>query len=173
MLIARISRGRTVREFILCALIAPTLVCALWMSTFGGAAIDLLNAGGAEGVKATVIDTYQPEGALFGPLKELPLYEVVAPVALVLIVIFFVTSLDSGSLVIDTITAGGKVDAPIPQRAFWCLFEGAVAIVLLLSAGGLSSLQSMVISTGLPFTVVLLLMCYAILRGLLSERKAK
>ena len=73
MFIARISKGRTVREFILCALIAPTLVCALWMSTFGGAAIDMLNAGGAEGVRATVIDSYKPEGALFGFLKELPL----------------------------------------------------------------------------------------------------
>jgi hypothetical protein len=69
MFIARISRGRTVREFVLCALIAPTAVCALWMSTFGGAAIDMLNAGGAEGVRATVIDSYAPEGALFGFLK--------------------------------------------------------------------------------------------------------
>jgi BCCT family betaine/carnitine transporter len=73
--------------------------------------------------------------------------------------------------VIDTITAGGKVDAPLPQRVFWCVFEGAVAMVLLLSVGGLSSLQSMVISTGLPFTVVLLVMCYAIYKGLRSELK--
>ncbi|MEM9046401.1 MAG: BCCT family transporter, partial [Pseudomonadota bacterium] len=84
MFIARISKGRTVREFILCALIAPTCVCALWMSTFGGAAIDMLNAGGAEGVKATVIDSYKPEGALFGFLKELPLYSIIAPISLVL-----------------------------------------------------------------------------------------
>jgi BCCT family betaine/carnitine transporter len=82
MFIARISRGRTVREFVLCALIAPTAVCALWMSTFGGAAIDMLNAGGAEGVRATVIDSYAPEGALFGFLRELPFYSIVAPVSL-------------------------------------------------------------------------------------------
>jgi BCCT family betaine/carnitine transporter len=85
-------------------------------------------------------------------------------------VVFFVTSSDSGSLVIDTITAGGKVDAPVPQRVFWCIFEGAVAIVLLIG-GGLSALQSAVISTGLPFTLVLLVMCWAIFRGLQSERK--
>ncbi|MEM9736136.1 MAG: BCCT family transporter, partial [Pseudomonadota bacterium] len=131
MFIARISKGRTVREFVICALIAPTCVCALWMSTFGGAAIDMLNAGGAEGVRATVIDSYKPEGALFGFLKELPLYSIIAPISLVLIVIFFVTSSNSGSLVIDTITAGGKMDAPVVQRVFWCTLEGLVAIALL------------------------------------------
>ena len=84
-------------------------------------------------------------------------------------IVFFVTSSDSGSLVIDTITAGGKVDAPVPQRVFWCIFEGAVAIALLIG-GGLAALQSMVISTALLFTVVLVLMCYCIFRGLQSER---
>ena len=105
------------------------------MSTFGGAAIDMLNAGGAEGVAATMIDSYKPEGALFGMLKELPFYSVVAPISLALIVIFFVTSSDSGSLVIDTITAGGKMDAPVTQRVFWCTLEGLVAIALLLGGG--------------------------------------
>jgi BCCT family betaine/carnitine transporter len=169
MFIARISKGRTVREFVLCALIAPTLVCALWMSTFGGAAIDMLNVGGAEGVRATVIDSYKPEGALFGLLKELPLYEVVAPVALVLIVIFFVTSSDSGSLVIDTITAGGKMDAPVVQRVFWCTLEGLVAIALLLG-GGLNALQGAAVSTGIPFTLVILVMCYCLWLALKRER---
>jgi len=169
MFIARISRGRTVREFVLCALIAPTLVCALWMSTFGGAAIDMLNAGGAEGVKATVIDAYKPEGALFGFLKELPLYSFIAPISLVLIIIFFVTSSDSGSLVIDTITAGGKMDAPVVQRVFWCTLEGLVAIALLLG-GGLSALQGAAVSTGIPFTIVVLVMCYCLWLALRSER---
>lgn len=169
MFIARISKGRTVREFILCALIAPTAVCALWMSTFGGGAIDMLNAGGAEGVKATVIDAYKPEGALFGFLKELPLYSIVAPISLVLIVIFFVTSSDSGSLVIDTITAGGKMDAPVVQRVFWCTLEGLVAIALLLG-GGLSALQGAAVSTGIPFTFVVLIMCYCLWMALRSER---
>ncbi|MEM8775509.1 MAG: BCCT family transporter [Pseudomonadota bacterium] len=168
MFIARISKGRTVREFILCALIAPTLVCALWMSTFGGAAIDMLNAGGAEGVRATVIDSYKPEGALFGFLKELPLNGIVAPIALVLIVIFFVTSSDSGSLVIDTITAGGKMNAPVAQRVFWCTLEGLVAIALLLG-GGLSALQGAAVSTGIPFTLVVLAMCWCVYVALRTE----
>lgn len=168
MFIARISKGRTVREFVLCALIAPTLVCALWMSTFGGAAIDMLNAGSAEGVKATVIDAYKPEGALFGFLKELPLYSIVAPVSLVLIVIFFVTSSDSGSLVIDTITAGGKMDAPVVQRVFWCTLEGLVAIALLLG-GGLAALQGAAVSTGIPFTLVVLAMCWCVYKALSTE----
>ena len=169
MFIARISKGRTVREFVICALLAPTAVCALWMSTFGGAAIDMLNAGGAEGVKATVIDSYAPEGALFGFLKELPLYGLIAPISLILIVIFFVTSSDSGSLVIDTITAGGKMDAPVIQRIFWCTLEGLVAIALLLG-GGLAALQGAAVSTGIPFTVVVLIMCYCLWLALRSER---
>ncbi|MEM9342920.1 MAG: BCCT family transporter [Pseudomonadota bacterium] len=169
MFIARISKGRTVREFVICALLAPTLVCALWMSTFGGAAIDMLNAGGAEGVKATVIDSYAPEGALFGFLKELPLYSIIAPISLILIVIFFVTSSDSGSLVIDTITAGGKMDAPVVQRIFWCTLEGLVAIALLLG-GGLAALQGAAVSTGIPFTLVVLVMCYCLWLALRSER---
>ena len=170
MFIARISRGRTVREFVLCALIAPTAVCALWMSTFGGAAIDMLNAGGAEGVRATVIDGYAPEGALFGFLKELPFYSVVAPISLGLIVIFFVTSSDSGSLVIDTITAGGKLDAPVVQRVWWCTLEGLVAIALLLG-GGLNALQGAAVSMGIPFTLVILVMCYCLWLALWSEYK--
>jgi BCCT family betaine/carnitine transporter len=170
MFIARISKGRTVREFVICALVAPTAVCALWMSTFGGAAIDMLNAGGAEGVRATVIDAYKPEGALFGFLKELPLYNIVAPIALVLIVIFFVTSSDSGSLVIDTITAGGKMNAPVVQRVFWCTLEGLVAIALLLG-GGLAALQGAAVSTGIPFTLVVLIMCYCLWLALRSEAK--
>ncbi|MEL6477029.1 MAG: BCCT family transporter [Pseudomonadota bacterium] len=170
MFIARISKGRTVREFVLCALIAPTLVCALWMSTFGGAAIDMLNAGGAEVVKANVIDSYKPEMALFGFLQELPLYSIIAPISLVLIVIFFVTSSDSGSLVIDTITAGGKMDAPVVQRVFWCTLEGLVAIALLLG-GGLAALQGAAVSTGIPFTLVVLVMCYCLFLALRSERR--
>lgn len=169
MFIARISKGRTVREFVLCALVAPTAVCALWMSTFGGAAIDMLNAGGATGVKETVIDSYNPEGALFGLLVELPLYEIVAPISLVLIIIFFVTSSDSGSLVIDTITAGGKMDAPVVQRVFWCTLEGLVAIALLLG-GGLNALQGAAVSVGVPFTLVVLAMCICLWMALRVER---
>ncbi len=169
MFIARVSRGRTVREFITCVLIIPSLVCVLWMAVFGGVAIDqVLSDPAGSAVKAQVIDSYNPPISLFAMLEGLPLSSLTSVIGIVLVIVFFVTSSDSGSLVIDTITAGGKVDAPVPQRVFWCTFEGAVAIVLLVG-GGLSALQAMVISTGLPFTLVLLLMCYAIFKGLQTE----
>ncbi|MGP1358365.1 BCCT family transporter [Roseicyclus sp.] len=169
MFIARVSRGRTVREFITCVLIIPSLVCVLWMAVFGGAAINDMVANGADSaVYANVIATYSPELSLFAMLEGLPLAGITSTLGIVLVIVFFVTSSDSGSLVIDTITAGGKVDAPVPQRVFWCTFEGLVAIALLVG-GGLAALQAMVISTGLPFTVVLLLLCYAIWRGLKAE----
>jgi len=169
MFIARVSRGRTVREFITCVLIIPSLVCVLWMAVFGGVAIDqVLSDPATSAVKAQVIDSYNPPLSLFAMLEGLPLSSITSVIAIVLVIVFFVTSSDSGSLVIDTITAGGKVDAPVPQRVFWATFEGAVAIVLLVG-GGLSALQAMVISTGLPFTLVLLLMCWAIIKGLRAE----
>ena len=164
MFIARVSRGRTVREFLVCVLLIPSLVCVLWMTVFGGVAIQQVIQDGY-----TLAQNAPLELKLFKMLDALPLSTITSVIGIVLVIVFFVTSSDSGSLVIDTITAGGKVDAPVPQRVFCCIFEGAVAIVLLLSVGGLSSLQSMVISTGLPFTVVLLVMCYAIFRGLLAE----
>jgi BCCT family betaine/carnitine transporter len=171
MFIARVSRGRTVREFIICVLIIPSLVCLLWMAVFGGAAIqDVLTNPETSQVKAQVIDAYSPELSLFAMLASLPLAGITSTIGVILVIVFFVTSSDSGSLVIDTITAGGKVDAPLPQRVFWCTFEGLVAIALLIG-GGLGALQAMVISTGLPFTVILLMICYAILRGLMSEKR--
>ena len=171
MFIARVSRGRTVREFLICVLLIPSLVCVLWMATFGGAAIDqVLSDPAGSAVKAQVIDAYNPPISLFAMLEGLPLANITSTIAIVLVIVFFVTSSDSGSLVIDTITAGGKIDAPVPQRIFWCTFEGAVAIVLLIG-GGLEALQAMVISTGLPFTVILLLMCWSILKGLMSEER--
>jgi BCCT family betaine/carnitine transporter len=172
MFIARVSRGRTVREFLTCVLIIPAVVCVFWMAVFGGTAIEQVLSNPSDSlVKDNVIDSYSPELSLFGMLAELPWAAVTSTVAVILVIVFFVTSSDSGSLVIDTITAGGKVDAPVPQRIFWAIFEGLVAIVLLVG-GGLSALQAMVISTGLPFTVILLLMCWAIIAGLRTEKRA-
>jgi BCCT family betaine/carnitine transporter len=165
MFIARVSRGRTVREFIICVLLIPTTVCILWMTVFGGTALNQVVADGYEGAKNAALEL-----KLFYMLAELPLATITSVVGIILVIVFFVTSSDSGSLVIDTITAGGKVDAPVSQRVFWCVFEGAVAIVLLIG-GGLASLQAAVISTGLPFTLVLLVMCYAIWKGLASEKR--
>ncbi|MCE8469770.1 BCCT family transporter, partial [Rhodovulum sulfidophilum] len=171
MFIARVSRGRTVREFVICVLVIPSLVCVLWMAVFGGAAIDqVLSDPAGSAVKAQVIDAYNPPMSLFAMLDALPWASITSVIGIVLVIVFFVTSSDSGSLVIDTITAGGKIDAPLPQRVFWCTFEGAVAIVLLVG-GGLSALQAMVISTGLPFTLVLLVMCFSIFRGLQTESR--
>jgi len=176
MFIARVSRGRTVREFVVCVLLIPSLVCVFWMATFGGTAISQVIAGATEsGVFQNVISSYKPEISLFAMLGELPLSSITSVLAVTLVIIFFVTSSDSGSLVIDTITAGGKVDAPVSQRIFWCIFEGAVAAVLLLGAAGtagLDSLQAMVISTGFFFTAVLLVMCLSIFMGLRSERSS-
>jgi len=163
MFIARVSRGRTVREFLTCVLIIPALVSVLWMTAFGGTAITQIVAGGF-----TAIADAPLELKLFAMLDTLPLTQITSLIGIVLVVVFFVTSSDSGSLVIDTIAAGGKMDAPVPQRVFWCVFEGLVAIALLLG-GGLVALQAMAVSTGFPFTVVLLLLCVAIMKGLLSE----
>ena len=168
MFIARISKGRTVREFVTCVLVLPSLVCALWMSVFGGMALEQL-AAGYEGAKEVVV-AYKPELSFFRMIDQFPLYSIVAPLVLVLIVVFFVTSSDSGSLVIDTITAGGKMDAPVSQRVFWCTFEGLVAIALLLG-GGLNALQGAAVSMGIPFTVVVLAMCWCLYLALRAEKR--
>ncbi|MGM0585794.1 MAG: BCCT family transporter [Pseudomonadota bacterium] len=162
MFIARVSRGRTVREFIICVLLIPSIVSVLWMTVFGQTAISLTDQG------VTAIADAALELKLFEMLAELPLASITSFVGIVLVIVFFVTSSDSGSLVIDTITAGGKVNAPVGQRVFWATFEGLVAIVLLLG-GGLVALQAMAVSTGLPFTIILLLGCYGIVRGLMDE----
>ena len=168
MFIARVSKGRTVREFITCVLVIPTLVCVLWMTAFGGTAVNQLIVDGYDGVVKTV-DPWVPALSLYRMLEELPLAGISSFIGIVLVVVFFVTSSDSGSLVIDTITAGGKTDAPVAQRAFWCVFEGLVAIVLLVG-GGLGALQGAAIATGFPFAIVLLLMCWSTFRGLQAER---
>ena len=163
MFIARVSRGRTVREFLIAVLIVPTLLSVLWMTAMGGTAIGQLVNDGFTGVQDAALEL-----KLFQMLTQLPLTAITSFVGIVLVVVFFVTSSDSGSLVIDTIAAGGKINAPVAQRIFWASFEGLVAIALLLG-GGLAALQAMAVSTGLPFTFVLLAACYAIVRGLMNE----
>ncbi|MEE4228329.1 BCCT family transporter [Pseudomonas viridiflava] len=166
MFIARVSRGRTVREFLISVLLVPTLVSVLWMTTFGGTAIDQATLQGVVSVKDAVLEL-----KLFAMLGELPLKEITSFLGIVLVIVFFITSSDSGSLVIDTITAGGKVNAPVPQRVFWAVIEGVIAIALLLG-GGLVALQAMAVSTGLPFAIVLMLGCISLVKGLLSEPRS-
>ncbi|MEJ2764945.1 BCCT family transporter [Photobacterium sp. MCCC 1A19761] len=169
MFIARVSKGRTVREFITAVLIVPTLVTVVWMSVFGGQAIDqVINGVGVLGERGL---TSVPL-AMFEMFEALPFSSILSVIAIVLVLVFFITSSDSGSLVIDNITAGGKLDAPMPQRVFWALIEGAIAAVLLYVGGteAIEALQAGAVSTGLPFTIVLLLMCVSLIMGFRTER---
>ncbi|MCA1769305.1 MAG: BCCT family transporter [Halomonas sp.] len=148
---------------IVSVLLIPTFASVVWMTAFGTTAIDqVVNSGITEVQDAAL------ELQLFTMLEYLPLSAITSFIGIVLVIVFFITSSDSGSLVIDSITAGGKVDAPKPQRIFWALIEGALAIALLLG-GGLAALQTAALTTGLPFTLVLLVGCYAIVKGLMSE----
>lgn len=169
MFIARISKGRTVREFIIAVLLVPTVVTILWMSAFGGSALEQAKSGvGALGNGISDVSL-----AMFQMLQQLPFTSITSFIAILLVLVFFITSSDSGSLVIDSITSGGKVDAPVPQRIFWASMEGLVAGVLLYAGGkeALSALQAGTIATGLPFAFILLVMCFSLYKGLNSELK--
>ena len=166
MFIARISRGRTVREFMVAVLLVPTFVTLIWMSSFGISAIDQAQNGVgqlANGVSNVSLATFQM-------LENLPMPQITTGIGILLVMVFFVTSSDSGSLVIDSITAGGKLDAPVPQRIFWAVMEGLIAGALLFGGGNaaLGALQAGAIATGLPFTIVLIVMCYTLYRGLVD-----
>lgn len=165
MFIARISKGRTIREFILGVLLVPSLVTFFWMSAFGSVAIQ-----DAMGGDMSIVDAVNDDiaTALFVFFEDYPLSMVINVVAVILIAGFFITSSDSGSLVIDSLTSGGKIDAPKGQRVFWAVTEGTVAAVLLIG-GGLQALQTATIVTGLPFAVILLIMCYSLYKGLKED----
>lgn len=165
MFIARISKGRTVREFIVGVIFIPTSISFLWMSVFGGTAIfQEMNGIGA-------ISTFVQENealALFALLDNLPLASILSVIGIILVTVFFVTSSDSGSLVVDNLTSGGKLNSPVPQRVFWAVMEGVIAATLLVG-GGLTALQTASIITGLPFTIILMLMIYSLNMGLKQE----
>jgi choline/glycine/proline betaine transport protein len=165
--IARISRGRTVRQFVLGVLAVPTLLSFMWFTALGGTALyrELFGGGGLVGPEG--VDT---EAALFGMLSELPAGTVLVVAAIILIVLFFVTSSDSGSLVVDMLASGGDLNPPIWSRVFWATMEGAVAIALLL-AGGLVALQTASIVIAFPFSIVMILLCVALYRQLSVERR--
>lgn len=167
MFIARISKGRTIREFILGVLLVPSIVTFFWMSAFGSVAIDEIMAGN-DVLSQAVNDDIAT--ALFVFFQDYPLSMVINVVAVLLIAGFFITSSDSGSLVIDSLTSGGKIDAPVGQRIFWAVTEGSVAAVLLVG-GGLQALQTATIVTGLPFAIILLVMCYSLYKGLKEDMK--
>lgn len=167
MFIARVSRGRSVREFLVSVLIVPSLACVLWMTVFGNTAISQVVNQGYLAVTQGEVPLQ-----IFLMLDALPLAQITSLVAIILVVVFFVTSSDSGSLVIDVIASGAKVVSPAPQRIFWCTFEGLVAVALILG-GGLVALQAMAVSTGFPFAIVLLVSTVSLIKGLMSEPRPK
>ncbi|MEZ9935225.1 BCCT family transporter [Vibrio breoganii] len=170
MFIARVSKGRTVRQFMTAVLIVPTTVTLIWMSTFGGLAIDqVINNVGILGTKGLTDVSL----AMFEMFDAMPMANMLSIIAIILVMVFFVTSSDSGSLVIDSITAGGKLDAPMPQRVFWAFMEGAIAVAMLWVGGSeaVQALQAGAISTALPFTFVLLAMCVSLLMGMATEER--
>ncbi|RZO29489.1 MAG: BCCT family transporter [SAR116 cluster bacterium] len=166
MFIARISTGRSIREFIIVTLLAPSFIFLVWMTIFGHTALVHFFDGGVQNV-ADSVRNFQAELTLFVFLQEFPLVAVTSVIGIILVLIFFVTSMDSGSLVVDTMTAGGKTDTPLAQRMFWCIALGLIGISLLLG-GGLASLQALALATALPFTVILLLMMISLVISLRS-----
>jgi choline/glycine/proline betaine transport protein len=165
MFIARVSKGRTVREFVTGVLLVPTLLTFLWMTAFGGTGI-WVQLNGIADIGPDIVANAST--SLFVLLEQFPFTGIASGIGVILVINFFVTSSDSGSLVIDSITAGGKLDAPVGQRIFWALSEGAVAAVLLIG-GGLTALQTAAITTGLPFAFILVLMMFSLYKGLMKE----
>ena len=167
MFIARISKGRTVQEYVLSVLIVPTLLTFLWITAFGGSAI-FLELNGASDLISAVQDNVAT--SIYHLFENFPLAEVTNFAAIVLVISFFVTSSDSGSLVVDAFTSGGKLKSPVTQRVFWATMEGAVAAILLVG-GGLKALQTAAITTGLPFAVILIIMAFSLRKGLQKEHE--
>lgn len=165
MFIARVSKGRTIREFVIGVVLIPTMLSFLWMSTFGGSALKI-QMDGTRDVAAAVNENVAT--ALFDLLQAFPLTSLTSLVGIILVVSFFVTSSDSGSLVVDNLTSGGKLDSPVPQRVFWAIMEGAVAAVLLIG-GGLLALQSAAVASGALFACVLLVSIYSMRRAFGDE----
>ncbi|MFA8451436.1 MAG: BCCT family transporter [Bacteroidales bacterium] len=163
--IARVSKGRTIREFIAGVLLVPTLLTFFWVSVFGGSAIYQELSGNtqiSEAVNSNIAT------AIYHLLEQYPLQFFSSILTVILICSFFITSSDSGSLVVDTITSGGKLNAPVSQKIFWASMEGLIAIILLVG-GGLTAFQTATILTGLPFAIIIIFMCYSLHRTLKKD----
>tara|TARA_R110000787_G_scaffold26798_3_gene74774 strand:- start:10902 stop:12524 length:1623 start_codon:yes stop_codon:yes gene_type:complete len=169
MFIARISRGRTVREYFAVVLLAPFTICVVWFSAFGETAV----AQHKSGVGELSGEMTNASITLFKMLHDMPFPEVTSGVAILLLIVFIVTSADSGALVVDTITSGGKTDSPVIQRVFWACMLGLTASALLYGGGTdvLRSLQAGTITAALPFTVILLVCCLSLYIGMRDEHE--
>ena len=166
LFIAKISRGRTIREFVLGVMLVPTFFTFFWFAVFGDTALHMIMVDGYDGL-ITEVQNNQAI-ALFKLLENLPFTQIVSSLTVLLIITFFVTSSDSGSLVIDSLAAGGRSDTPWWQRTFWVVTEGAVAAALLV-AGGLTALQTAAIVSALPFAVIILISIFGMWRALRIE----
>lgn len=166
MFIARISRGRTIREFLIGVLLIPSGFTFAWMTIFGNSAIDLIHVQGMTDLAdAVAADT---SIALFAFLAHLPFSQIISFIGLVMVIIFFVTSCDSGAMVVDMLASHGENNTPLWQRFYWTVGIGVVATILLLN-GGLAALQTMSIVSALPFTVVLIIAIYGMFTALSIE----
>ncbi|MFD3810235.1 BCCT family transporter [Rhodococcus sp. NPDC058639] len=168
--IARISRGRTVREFVAGVLALPVLFSIVWFSIFGMGAFHI-ELQGDGGLVERVVDAGDIPGALFEFLGNFPLTGLVSGVAILLVVIFFVTSVDSTAMVLDMMAGGNDGKAPIHQRLFWAVLMGLVAATMLVATGkdGLVALQQVITVVGLPFFVMGFIMMYSLVRGIRED----
>ena len=164
--IARVSRGRTIREFLIGVTVIPTIFIAIWMGVFGLSAIELI-VGGNPDLGSEILN--KPQMGLFLFLENLPLYEVVSLVCLLMIVIFFVTSADSGALVLNMMSAGGADDSPVFQRVLWTVVIALISASLMLK-NGLVALQTATIASALPFSIIILGAIWGLFRSLRDER---
>lgn len=168
--IARISRGRSIREFVLGVLLIPTGFTLMWMTFFGNSAIDMILNGGQEQLAKIVGDNASV--ALFVFLQQFPMSELLIGLSLVMIIVFFVTSCDSGAMVVDMLCSHGRSDTPKWQRIFWAALVGVVAAVLM-AAGGLDALQTMTIAAAFPFAIILLTALLSLIKALRVEHLKK
>ncbi|MAK66730.1 MULTISPECIES: BCCT family transporter [unclassified Methylophaga] len=166
LFIAKISRGRTIRQFVFGVLLVPTIFTFIWFSIFGDTALNMIMN---QGYTALITEVQNDTAiALFKLYERLPLTSIVSFITVILIMTFFVTSSDSGSLVIDSLASGGASNTPVWQRVFWATLEGLVAAALLI-AGGLSALQTMSITSALPFAIIMVLAAIGMWRALSIE----
>jgi len=165
LFIARISHGRTIREYILAVLFVPSLFIFLWMTVFGNGAIwiDQHQAAGALSALAGNADVL-----LFAFFEQFPFATPLCVMAIIMVVIFFITSADSGILVMNSISSGNKPNAPRWQNVFWGVLLAVISMALL-SAGGISSLQTMTLITALPFGIIMLILCFCLFRALRAD----
>ncbi|WP_047154897.1 glycine betaine uptake BCCT transporter [Aneurinibacillus tyrosinisolvens] len=165
--IARVSKGRTIREFVLGVLLVPSLFSFIWFSVFGGTA---LNLEMFQGVNIAEIVQKDVTAALFVMLEHLPIGTILSVVATLLIITFFITSADSATFVLGMLSSEGELNPSNKIKITWGILQSSIAVVLLLS-GGLNALQTASIVTALPFAVVMIFMCFSIMKSLQEEDK--